>query len=200
MAKKNESARPASDAIQQELDRVENRRRFSRVLRNTMAVFVSVAAIAVLLATFLLPVMRIYGNAMTPTIAEGELVLAIKTKAPERGDILGFYYNNRILIRRVIALPGETVSIDEFGNVTVNSLPLAEAYIYQKTLGECDLEFPYIVPDDSWFVMGDNRLSSVDSRSSVVGCVTQDQLVGKVFACLWPLKSVRFFDADFRFS
>lgn len=198
MAKTNESSRPASDLIQLELDRVENRRRFKRVMRNTLAVLVSVAAIAVLLATFLLPVMRIYGNAMTPTISEGELVLAIKTKSPERGDILGFYYNNRILIRRVIALPGETVSLDEFGNVTVNNQSLSEAYIYQKTLGTCDIEFPFRVPDDSWFVLGDNRLSSIDSRSSVVGCVSEDQFVGKVFVSFWPLQGFRFFRADFR--
>ncbi len=198
MAKTNESSRPASDLIQLELNRVENRRRFKRVMRNTLAVLVSVAAIAVLAATFLLPVMRIYGNAMTPTVSEGEMVLAIKTKEPKRGDILAFYYNNRILIRRVIALPGETVSMDEFGNVTVNSLSLAEAYIYQKTIGTCDIEFPFRVPDDGWFVLGDNRLSSIDSRSSVVGCVSEDQFVGKVFVSFWPIQGFRFFQADFR--
>lgn len=191
--------RPASDQIRQELNRVENKRKFKRVLRNTFSVFVSIAAVAVLLSVFLLPVMRIYGNAMTPTIKEGEIVVSIKTKSPERGDILGFYYNNRILIRRVIALPGETVDIDTAGNVKINDRTIAEAYIFQKTLGTCDIEFPFRVPDDAWFVMGDNRLTSIDSRSTAVGCVTEDQFVGKVFACVWPFGSMRFFDADFIF-
>lgn len=185
------AARPDAAAIEGEINRVKNNRRFHHILRDTLTVLVAVAAIAVLVATFLLPVMRVYGNAMTPNIAEGEIVVAIKTKEPQRGDIIAFYYNNRILLRRVIAMPGEVVSIDDFGVVRVSERLIASDYIIEPGLGVCDIEMPYRVPDGSWFVMGDNRMTAIDSRSSAVGCVTQEQLAGKVLFCIWPFDSIR---------
>ncbi len=185
--------RPASDQIRQELRRMENRSRFGSVMRNTLAVLLSVAAIAVLVATFLLPVMRVYSNAMKPTIGENEIVVAIKTKNPQRGDVVAFYYNNRILVRRIIGMPGDLVTVDQFGNVEVNSKRYVEPYVFQRSVGTADVEFPVLVPDDGWFVMGDNRLESVDSRNSVIGCVSEEELIGKILFCVWPFDSVRMF-------
>ena len=183
--------RPASEQIERELARVGEKRRFRNVMRNTLAVLASVAAIAVLISTFLLPVMRVYSNSMTPTISEGEILVSVKTKDIRRGDIIAFYYNNRILIRRVIAMPGETVSIDEYGSVYVNERIVGEPYVSDRSLGNSDIEYPYRVPDDGLFVLGDNRTASVDSRNSVVGCVTQDQMVGKILVSIWPFASIR---------
>lgn len=183
--------RPASEQIERELARVEEKRRFRTVMRNTLAVLASVAAIAVLISTFLLPVMRVYSNAMTPTISENEILIAVKTKDIRRGDIIAFYYNNRILIRRVIAMPGETVSIDDSGTVYVNEGIIGEPYVAERALGNSDIEYPYRVPDDALFVLGDNRTASVDSRNTVVGCITQDQMVGKLLVCIWPFPSIR---------
>ena len=183
--------RPAADQIERELERVENKRRFRTVLRNTFAVLASVAAVAVLVSTFLLPVMRVYSNSMTPTISENEIVIAVKTKDIRRGDIIAFYYNNRILIRRVVGMPSEMVSVDDHGVVYINDKIVGEPYVSERALGSSDIEYPFRVPDDGYFVLGDNRTASVDSRNSVVGCITQDQMVGKLLVCIWPFASIR---------
>ena len=186
--------RPASDQIRQEIRRVEMRSRFGSVMRNTLAVLLSVAAIAVLVATFLMPVFRIYGSAMTPTVAENEIVVAVKTSKPEKGDIVAFYYHHRILVRRVIAGPGDLVSVDEYGNVEVDYHRIVERYARPKSAGGTDVEYPVRVPDDGWFVLGDNRMGSIDSRHSVIGCVSDDQMIGKVICCVWPFSSIRVFE------
>ena len=191
--RKKGAERPASEQIRQELRRVETRSRFGSVMRNTLAVLLSVAAIAVLIATFLLPVLRVYSNAMTPTVVENEIVVALKTRELKKGDVIAFYYNNRILVRRIIGMPGDLVSVDEFGNVEVNNKRIAEPYLDKRHAGGGDAEYPIVVPDDGWFVMGDNRLESIDSRYEVIGCVTQDQMVGKVVFCVWPFDSIRMF-------
>lgn len=190
---KSSADRPASEQIRQELRRVETRSRFGSVMRNTLAVLVSVAAIAVLIATFLLPVFRIYGSAMKPTVAENEIVVALKTKNPQKGDVVAFYYNNRILVRRIIGMPGDLVSVDEFGNVEVNNKRIIEPYLSTRNADTADVDFPIRVPDDSWFVMGDNRLESVDSRHTVIGCVSQEEMIGKLLFCVWPFQSIRQF-------
>lgn len=192
---KSSVPRPASDQIRQELRRVENRRRFGTVMRNTLAVLLSVAAIAVLIATFVMPVLRVYGGAMKPTIAENEIVVALKTKDLKPGDVVAFYYNNRILVRRIIGGPGDLVSVDEYGNVEVDYHRIVERYARPKSAGGTDVEYPVRVPDDGWFVLGDNRMDSIDSRHSVIGCVTQDQMIGKVVLCVWPFNSIRVFES-----
>lgn len=195
MPKRNSpQSRPASEQIREEIVRVENRKKFRSVMRNTLAVLLSVAAVAVLIATFVMPVLRIYGNAMKPTVVENEIVIALKTKQLEKGDIIAFYYNNRILVRRIIAGPGDVVSVDQYGNVEVNHHRIVERYAKQKTAGGTDMEYPLFVPDDGWFVLGDNRQVSVDSRHSVIGCVTQDLVIGKVVLCVWPFNSIRTFE------
>lgn len=179
--------RPTTDQIEGELRRLRYRRRFGRVLRSTVYALVTVAAVSVLVATLLLPVLRIYGSSMAPTLENGDIVVSLRRGEFESGDVIAFYYNNKILVKRVIAGAGDWVDIDENGYVTVNGLPLEEPYLTERALGQCDIELPYQVPEGRWFVMGDHRSVSVDSRSSAVGCVAQEQTVGRLVLRIWPL-------------
>ena len=178
---------PTVEQLEQELKRETYRRRYNRVLRSTIYTLITVAAAAGLLATLFLPVLRIYGSSMTPTMADGDIVVSVKGGSFTRGDIIAFWFNNKILVKRVIANPGEWVDIDAEGNVSINGEPLDEPYLTEKALGECDIELPYQVPDGRLFVMGDHRSTSSDSRSSAVGCVAEEQIVGKLVFRVWPL-------------
>lgn len=178
---------PTVAQLEQELKRETYRRRYNRVLRSTIYTLITVAAVAVLVATLFLPVLRIYGTSMTPTTTDGDIVVSVKGGSFERGDIIAFWFNNIILVKRVIAQAGEWVDIDEAGNVSINGEPLDEPYLTEKALGECDIELPYQVPDGRLFVMGDHRSTSSDSRSSAVGCVAEEQIVGKLVFRVWPL-------------
>lgn len=178
---------PTVAQLESELKREKYRRRYNRVFRSTIYFLVTVAAVAILVATLLLPVLRIYGSSMAPTMQDGDIVVSVKGSNFERGDILAFYYNNKILVKRIIALPGEWVDIDMEGNVFVNDEMLEEPYLTEKALGECDIEFPYQVADGRVFVMGDHRSTSSDSRSSTVGCVAEEQIVGKLVFRVWPM-------------
>ena len=178
---------PTSQELQTELKRVKYRRRYRSVLRSTLYTLITVSAIAVLVATLWLPVLQIYGSSMTPTLQDGEIVFTVKTSSFETGDVISFYYNNKILVKRVIAGPGDWVQIDSQGNVYVNNILLNEPYLTDKALGDCNIELPYQVPDGKVFVMGDHRSTSVDSRNTAVGCVAQEQIVGKILFRVWPL-------------
>ena len=179
---------PTLEQLQKEVDRVHYRRDFSRVLINTIYSLVVVAAIAVLVAVLLLPILRIYGHSMNDTLDEGDIVVSLKGSDFKTGDIIAFYYNNKILIKRVIGKAGDWVDIDQDGNVYVNGNLIDEPYLDDKAFGECNIELPYQVPESKVFVMGDNRSVSVDSRNTAVGCVAEEQIVGKVVYRLWPLK------------
>ena len=185
--KKRRAEIPSVAELEQELERERYRARFRKTLQSTVCVLITVAAIAILIATLLLPVLQIYGSSMTPTLEDGDIVLSLKEADFERQDVIAFYYNNKILVKRVIARAGEWVNIDEEGNVTVNGEPLEEPYVMEKSLGECDIQLPYQVPEGRLFVMGDHRSVSVDSRSSAVGCVAEEQIVGKIVFRVWPL-------------
>ena len=156
------------------------------VLRSTIYTLITVAAIAVLIAVLFLPVLRIYGSSMNPTLNEGDIVVSLKGSNFKTGDIIAFYYNNKILVKRVIANTGDWVDIDDAGNVSVNGVKLDEPYIEEKAFGETDIKLPYQVPEKRIFVMGDNRSVSVDSRNTSVGCVAEEQIVGKIVFCVWP--------------
>ena len=180
--------RPSIELLEAEVKRVKYRQRYRSVLRSTLYALITVAAVAVLVATLWLPVMQTYGSSMSPTLENGEIILSVKTKTLHQGDVVAFYYNNKVLVKRVIAGPGEWVDLDQDGNVYVNEQLLDEPYVTEKSYGEADIEFPYQVPDGKYFVMGDHRATSADSRHSSVGCVTQEQLVGRIIFRVWPLE------------
>ena len=179
---------PTTEQLESELKRVRYKSRYRSVLRSTIYSLITVAAIAVLIATLWLPVLQVYGNSMTPTLQNGEIIFTVKVSEFEPGDIISFYYNNKILIKRVIARSGEWVNMDADGNVYVNETLLDEPYLDEKAFGDCNIELPYQVPEGRVFVMGDHRSTSVDSRNSAVGCVAQEQIVGKILFRVWPLE------------
>lgn len=178
---------PATEQLEAELAREKYKHRYHSVLRSTIYTLIIVAAVAVLTATLWLPVLQIYGSSMSPTLQDGEIIFSVKTSKFEPGDIIAFYYNNKILIKRVICGPADWVNIDEDGTVYVNGTVLDEPYLVDKALGDCNIQLPYQVPDGKVFVMGDHRSTSVDSRNTAVGCVAQEQIVGKIIFRIWPL-------------
>lgn len=188
--KKQVTSAPTIQELEQEIERVRYHRSFKRTMRSTVYALITVAAAAVLVATLLLPVLQIYGSSMTPTLTDGDIVLSLKESNFEKQDIVAFYYNNKILVKRVIARSGEWVNIDEDGKVTVDGEELDEPYLMDQALGDCDIELPYQVPEGRLFVMGDHRSVSVDSRNSAVGCVAEEQIVGKLIFRVWPLSSI----------
>ena len=183
---------PSLNEIQQERKRIRRGALYWQALRGTVSVLVVVAAVAVLITTLFLPILQISGDSMAPTLEHDEIVVLTKTKKLDRGDLIGFYYQGKILLKRVIALPEDEVAIDGDGNVYVNGALLEEPYVTDKGLGDCDLEFPYKVPGTSYFVMGDRRSNSVDSRNSVIGSVTREDIIGKVLIRVWPLSEIGF--------
>ncbi len=187
MKKKTPRGMPSREQLEAELKREQYKRRYRSVLRSTVYTLITVAAIAVLVATLWLPVLQIYGNSMTPTLQDGEIIFSVKTAELEPGDVVAFYYNNKILVKRVICGPGDWIDMDEDGTVYVNQVRLNEPYVVEKALGDCNIELPYQVPDGKIFVMGDHRSTSVDSRNTAVGCVAQEQIVGRILFRIWPL-------------
>lgn len=192
MAKKTENKVfvPSLKDIQHERKRIRREDYYRQSLRGTVSVLVVVAAVAVLIATLFLPILQISGDSMSPTLEHDEIVILLKTKKFDRGDLIGFYYQGKILLKRVIALPEDEVAIDAEGNVYVNGELLEEPYVTTKELGDCDLEFPYKVPGTSYFVLGDQRTNSVDSRNSAIGAVSRDDIIGKVFLRVWPFSRI----------
>ena len=180
---------PTPEQIEEEIARTNYRKRYRRVLRSTIYTLVTVAAIAVLVATIFLPVLQVYGGSMTPTLSDGDIVLTLKTSEFETGDVIAFYYNNKILIKRVIASAGDWIDITPEGDVYVNGELLDEPYLDEKAFGDCDIELPYQVPESRVFVMGDHRSISVDSRNTAVGCVSEEQIVGKLVFRVWPMEA-----------
>ena len=178
---------PTSEEIRKELNSEIHKQNFLKALKSTVYSLITVSAIAVLIAVLFLPVLRIYGTSMAPTMAEGDYVVSIKGAEFKTGDVIAFYYNNKILVKRVIAKSGEWVDIDSDGNVYVNSEELYEPYISEKAFGDCNIALPYQVPESRVFVMGDHRNVSVDSRNTAVGCVSEEQIVGKIVFRVWPL-------------
>ena len=194
MANKRETnvSVPSLTEIQSERKRIRRGTYYRQALRGTVSVLLVVAAVAVLVTTLFLPILQISGDSMSPTLEHDEIVVLLKTKKFERGDLIGFYYQGKILLKRVIAVPEDEVAMDADGNVYVNGELLEEPYVTAKGLGDCDLEFPYKVPGTSYFVLGDRRSNSVDSRNSVIGSISRDDIIGKVFIRVWPLPKFGF--------
>ena len=187
MKQKKKTPVPEVAQLRAELKREKYKYRYVSVLRSTVFTLVVVAAFAILVATLWMPVLQIYGTSMTPTLDEGQIVVSVKGYEFEPGDLVAFYIGNKLLVKRVIASPGDMIDIHEDGTVFVNGKELIEPYVPEKALGECDLEFPYQVPESRFFMLGDHRATSVDSRSSVVGCIAKEQIVGKIVFCVWPI-------------
>lgn len=188
--KKKPTERPSLELLEAEIKRVRYKNRYRTVLRSTVFTLITVAAIAVLVATLWLPVLQIYGSSMAPTLLEGEILFSVKTADMDQGDIIAFYFNNKILVKRVIAGPGDWVDIDEDGTVYVNEVALDEPYLAEKASGDPDIELPYQVPENKIFVMGDDRATSSDSRHTAVGCVDREQIVGKIVFRIWPFERI----------
>lgn len=187
MERKPAPAVPSVRQLEEELKREKYRGRYKRLLRGTVSTVLVVIAAVVLISNLLLPILHIYGSSMSPTLTNGDIVAAMRYGSYERGDIVAFYYNEQILVKRIIGLPGEMVDIDADGNVSIDGEPLDEPYLTEKSLGECDIELPYQVPEGRYFVMGDNRGVSSDSRSSQVGCIAEERIIGELIFTLWPL-------------
>ena len=186
----NKKELPSLEALKKELHREKYKRRYRSVFISTVSTLIVVAAIAVLITTLFLPILQISGDSMAPTLEHDEIVILLKTKEFERGDLISFYFQGKILLKRVIGLPEDEIAIDAEGNVYVNGEILDEPYVTEKGLGDCDLEFPFKVPGTSYFVLGDQRSNSVDSRNSVIGAISRDDIIGKVFFRVWPFSKL----------
>ena len=188
--KKKKLQLPTVTQIEKEISREKYTYKYKKVLRSTLYSLIVVAAIAVLIATLILPVLQIQGSSMEPTLNDGEIVVLVKTTKLKRGQLCCFSYQNKFLIKRVIGVPGDSITINEEGYVFVNDEPIDEPYILDRALGECDVEFPVYVTDNHYFILGDHRSTSIDSRSSVIGLVSADQVVGRIFFRIWPFEDI----------
>lgn len=185
--KRKEENRPTTSQVREELKREEYKSRYKKVLKSTVYTLIISAACAVLVATIFLPVLQIYGTSMTPTLNEGDIVVSVKGTRFETGDLIGFYVGNKLLVKRCIATAGQWVNIDDEGNVYVDGYLLDEPYIDEKALGDCNIDLPYQVPDNRYFVVGDHRKTSVDSRNTAVGCISEEEILGKIVFRVWPI-------------
>ena len=181
---------PELETLEALLKQRRRRRKYLRTFRATIFTLITVAAVAVLVAVLLMPVLQIYGTSMSPSLTEGEYVVTIKGGSMDTGDIVAFYYNNKVLVKRVIGQAGQWIDIGEDGTVYVDNVAIDEPYLQEKAFGECNIQLPYQVPEARIFVMGDNRATSVDSRSTTVGCVAEEQMVGHVVFRIWPLNRI----------
>lgn len=183
---------PTVEQVERERRRLRHRQAYRRALGSTIGTLAVVAALAVLISSLFLPVMQISGDSMEPTLRDGEIIVLVKTERFTTGDLCSFSWNNRTLIKRIIARPGDWVEIDADGTVYVNQTVLEEPYVTEKSLGECDIEFPYQVPDNHYFAMGDHRKTSIDSRNTVIGSIDKEQIIGKVVFRVWPFSEIGF--------
>ena len=189
MESKKKMDLPTAEQLEQELKRLKYRHSFAVTLRSTVASLIVVAAIAVMISTMIMPVLRVTGTSMTPTLQNDQVIICNKLAECQKGDVVAFYYNNKVLIKRVIGVAGDVIDISGDGVVSVNGEPLDEPYVSELALGECDIELPYQVPDNRIFVMGDHRSVSIDSRSTSVGCVAIENVIGKVLLRVYPIDS-----------
>ena len=193
MANFDKNNLPTAEQLSSELKRIRYIKEYRRMLSSTVSSLLVVAAVAVLISMLFLPVLRVTGTSMTPTFMNDELVICNKRSNFKSGDVVAFYFNNKILLKRVIGTAGDVIDIKEEGTVYVNGEILDEPYVNEKAFGECDIKLPYQVPDNRIFVMGDHRSTSIDSRSTTVGCIADEYIIGKVILRIWPFKTISTF-------
>ena len=181
---------PTLAELEAELSRVRRKRRFRKMIAGVITALLVVSAVAVLLATRFLPILQVYGDSMSPTLNEGEVVIAFSEAELETGDVIAFYHNNKVLVKRVIATEGDWVSVSADGTVSVNGKALDEPYVTEISLGNSNIDWPYQVPESHVFVMGDHRSTSIDSRNSAVGCISEETIIGKLVLRVWPLEDL----------
>ena len=181
---------PTAEQYSKELQRIRYKKDYRKMLANTIASLIVVAAIAVLISMLFLPVLRVTGTSMTPTLMNDELVICSKRSNFKSGDVVAFYFNNKILLKRVIGTAGDVIDVTEDGFVYVNGEMLDEPYVSEHAFGECDIELPYQVPENRIFVMGDHRATSVDSRSSTIGCIADEYIIGRVILRIYPFRNI----------
>ena len=180
---------PNSKEIKRELKRLNEQSRFRQTLKNTLFTLITIAALATLIAIFVFPVFQVHGSSMNPTLSEGDILVSVRTGEPARGDIVACYYGNKLILRRLVAVGGDVVQIAEDGRLIVNDEEIAEPYVKSLALGTCDIEFPFTVPVGECFLLGDNRESALDSRSTILGTIPNDQIAGRVILRVWPFES-----------
>lgn len=186
MKKKKPIELPSIEELEAEISRKKRKQNQHHLLKNALYALITVAAVTALIAVLLMPVLKTYGASMTPTLEEGEYVVVIKSSEAKPGDVIAFKFNNKTFIKRVIALGGSVVDVDEEGYVYVDGEKLDEPYVEDRSFGNGDVEFPFTVPEGQYFVLGDNRVNSADSRNSILGTILPEDLLGRVLFCVWP--------------
>ena len=179
--------RPTTQEFKKEYSRLRKKQEFHQGLGRVIRILVVVAAISIIIATVFFSIMQVRGSSMSPTMEENEIIIVNRYSDVKKGDLIAFYYNNKVLLKRVIGISGDMVDMDDEGNVYVNNEKIEEEYLEEKDYGTPDITFPYQVPDGRYFVMGDHRSVSIDSRYQIIGTVSSEQLIGKVKFRIWPI-------------
>ena len=177
-------------ALEEEIKREKYKSKYTKILKSTIYALIIIASISALIGTLIMPVLEVNNTTMKPLLENNEIVLSLKTKKLKQGDIIAFYQGNKILIKRVVAVPGNYISIDEEGNIYVDGEVLNEPYVTNKQKGETNIEFPYQVPESEYFVLSDERDKTNDSRNEDIGLIKKDNVIGKVIFRVWPLKKL----------